>query len=111
MQPRDDAAQPCRLYKETRSKGTQGRQDRGKSVVGNIEEELDAWKKPFEAASKTRGQVSEGVWEIIPVVIGKADWLSRPPTDIEMDRGIEKMKIRKAGGIEHMVAEVLSYGG
>ena len=108
---RHDTAELYRLYKELRCRGTQGRRDGRKSVVGNIEEELDAWKKHFEAVSKTRGQVSEGAWENIPEAIGTADWLSRPPTDIEMDRSIDKMKVKKAGGIDNMVAEVLKYGG
>ena len=92
-------------------RGTEGRKDSGRVVVGNVEEEKRAWKRHFEKVSKGRGAVDEKVWDSIPNNPEKADWLKHEPTDMEMTKAIAAMKTRRAGGADKVVAELLKYGG
>ena len=51
------------------------------------------------------------VWKNVSKGDGKAEWMSKEPSNIEMERAIQKMKLRKSPGKGGVVAEVLKYGG
>ena len=85
--------------------------DGGRVTTENVEEKREAWKMHFEDISKGRWRVAERVWDGVSGGKGNSEWLCKEPSDIEMEKAIGKMKVRKSPGKDGVTAEVLKYGG
>ena len=107
---RNDQAKLFRIQREMQGRGTRGRRDVGRLVAGNLEEEKEAWRTHFKKVSEGRGEVPEGVWQNVTGGDGVAEWLSKCPSEIELDRCVAAIKNRKAAGADKVVAEVIKYG-
>eukprot|EP00974_Lingulodinium_polyedra_P074381 7209275-Lingulodinium_polyedra.AAC.1 len=105
---RNDSGEMYRIFRELRIRGAGGRGDGGKETVADVEVEREAWAKHFERISQGRGAVSERVWDAIPKVGEKrAEWLGGSPTDLELDKCVGAMRVRKASGKDRFMVEAL----
>eukprot|EP00973_Karenia_brevis_P085383 11848585-Karenia_brevis.AAC.1 len=99
------------ILKELGVRGQTGRKDGGKVTVGDIDAERESWKRHFAKVSEGRGRVADRVWGNIPVAQETATWLGEAPTDVELDKCVSRMGLKKAPGMDKFTAEVLKFGG
>ena len=100
-----------KLLNELGGRGKNRSKDGGKLVVGNWDDEQKAWKTHFQQISEGRGSVNPNIWKNIKKRGAQAAWLSKEPSDMELDLCLQKMKSKKAAGKDGMVAEAVKYGG
>ena len=89
----------------------EGRKDGGKKSAANVEEERESWKEHFKKVSEDRGNVNPRVWDNVKKSGYTAEWMSKEPSDIELEVCLGKMKVKKKPGKDGMMVEAIKYGG
>ena len=106
-----DTEELYRILREMKVRGLTAGRDGGNNTVADIEGELEAWKEHFRKVSETEGALNPNVWENVSRQKPISKWLGAPPSNIEMDKCVGKMKLKKAAGKDMFPVEILKYGG
>ena len=108
---RGDQGELFRLFGEMKLRQFEGRRDRGKVTVSDVEKEREAWKGHFKKVSEGRGIVKETVWNSVGRNTKTTKWLGDEPWDRELEKCVAKMKTGRATWQDGFAAEMLKYGG
>ena len=104
----------CLFWQVCKQLGFRESERRGLGVCrscANPEFERDAWKIFLSSIQSDPGEVSDDVWRHVPQAAAVPTTFAEPPSKLEFDNALRRMKFGKRGGIDDITVELIRFGG